>query len=130
MFKYNCKYTDLNGVEREEDYYFNLTKAEIMEMQFESEGGLDKKIEKIVKSKNEKQVFSIFKEIVLKAYGIKSEDGKRFIKNQAVREEFEQSVAYSELIMELLSDENKATNFMTQIIPKVDQVKEIPATTK
>lgn len=129
MLKETIKYTDYDGNEREEDFYFNLSKAELTEMQLSAEGGLEKRIQKIVSSQNGKEIMDLFKTILLKAYGEKSDDGKRFIKNQEIRDSFEQSEAYSELFMKLVTDADFATKFMTGIIPKdiAGQIKETPA---
>ena len=130
MLKETIKYTDYDGNEREEDFYFNLNKAELTEMQLSADGGLEKRIQKIVSSQNGKEIMALFKEIILKAYGVKSDDGKRFIKNQEVRDEFEQSEAYSELFMKLVTDADAAQKFINGIIPKdiANQIKENPAT--
>ena len=130
MYKETIKYTDYDNNEREEDFYFNLNKAELTEMQMSTEGGLEKRIQKIVSSQNGKEIMALFKEIILKAYGVKSDDGKRFIKNQEVRDEFEQSEAYSELFMKLVTDADAAQKFINGIIPKdiANQIKENPAT--
>ena len=130
MYKETIKYTDYDNNEREEDFYFNLNKAELTEMQMSTEGGLEKRIQKIVSSQNGKEIMALFKEIILKAYGVKSDDGKRFIKNQEVKDEFEQSEAYSELFMKLVTDADAAQKFINGIIPKdiANQIKENPAT--
>ena len=130
MYKETIKYTDYENNDREEDFYFNLNKAELTEMQMSTEGGLEKRIQKIVSSQNGKEIMALFKEIILKAYGVKSDDGKRFIKNQEVRDEFEQSEAYSELFMKLVTDADAAQKFINGIIPKdiANQIKENPAT--
>jgi hypothetical protein len=130
MLKETIKYTDYEGNEREEDFYFNLNKAELMEMQLSTEGGLEKRIQKIISSQNGKEIIELFKAIILKAYGEKSDDGKRFIKNQEIRDSFEQSEAYSELFMKLATDADAATKFINGVIPKdvAGQVKETPAT--
>lgn len=118
MLKKTITYTDFDGEERTEDFYFNLTKAEIMEMNLSVYGGLDKMLEKIVAAKDTPKIVSTFKELVLKAYGVKSDDGKRFIKNDRLREEFSQTEAYSELFMELATDEDAAIKFVNGIVPK------------
>ena len=118
MLKKTIKYTDFDGEERTEDFYFNLTKAEIMEMNLTTYGGLDKMIEKIIAAKDTPKIVNLFKDLVLRSYGIKSDDGKRFIKNDKIREEFVQTEAYSELFMELATDEDAAINFVNGIVPK------------
>lgn len=118
MLKKTIKYTDYNGVEREEDFYFNLNKAELTEMELSHDGGLTGMIERIVKEQDSKEIIKVFKDLVLKAYGVKSDDGKRFIKNEEVRDSFAQTEAYSELFMELAMDANAATAFVNGIIPE------------
>lgn len=118
MLKKTIPYKDFNGVERKEDFYFNLSKAEIMEMQFGTVGGLDVMLKKIIDAKDVKSIMDTFKMLILKAYGIKSDDGRRFIKSEEISKEFEQTEAYSILYMELASDDNAAAEFVNGIIPK------------
>lgn len=118
MLKKTITYEDFNGVERKEDFYFNLSKAEIMEMQFGTVGGLDVMLKKIIDAKDVKSIMDAFKMLILKAYGIKSDDGRRFIKSEEIAKEFEQTEAYSILYMELASDDNAAAEFVNGIIPK------------
>lgn len=118
MLKKTITYEDFNGIERKEDFYFNLSKAEIMEMQFGTVGGLDVMLKKIIDAKDVKSIMDTFKMLILKAYGIKSDDGRRFIKSEEIAKEFEQTEAYSILYMELASDDNAAAEFVNGIIPK------------
>ena len=120
MLKKTIKYEDYNGVEREEDFYFNLSKAELIEMETGITGGLAEKIEKITKTQDIPEIVKIFKELVLKAYGVKSDDGRRFIKKPELSEAFSQTEAYSTLFMELATDDKKAADFINGIIPKID----------
>lgn len=120
MYKKTIKYTDYNGVEREEDFYFNLSQAEIAEMELSTAGGLNEYIQKIVKADNRPELVRLFKELILKAYGEKSDDGKRFIKRQNGRdlsEDFEQTEAYSVLFMQLASDADAASEFVNGLAP-------------
>lgn len=117
MLKKTITYTDYNGNERTEDFYFNLTKAELMEMEMTTDGGFAETVGKIVASKDVPTIIKIFKELLLKAYGEKSSDGKRFIKSDEIREGFSQTEAYSILFMELATDEDAAANFVNGIIP-------------
>ena len=125
MLKKTIKYTDYNGVERTEDFYFNLNKAEIMEMQLTTVGGLDAYLKKIISAQDMPTLMRIFKDLVLKSYGVKSDDGRRFIKNEKLREEFEQTEAYSILYMELSTDAESAAAFVNGIIP-ADVAKQLP----
>ena len=121
MLKKTIKYVDYNGTEREEDFYFNLTKAELMEMEMSTVGGLAEMIENIVKAQDAPAIMKIFKDLLLKAYGEKSPDGKRFIKvNDAgipLSIGFSQTEAYSQLFMELATDAKAASDFVNGIIP-------------
>lgn len=121
MLKKTIKYVDYNGVERCEDFYFNLSKAEVTEMQVSEEGGYDQMLQRIVDAQNNKEIFKHFKAIILKAYGVKSQDGKRFIKSEELSEEFSQTEAFVELIMELASSETAAAEFVNGVIPKPTQ---------
>ena len=127
MLKKTVTYTDYNGVERTEDFYFNLSKAEVTEMELSVDGGLAQMLENIVNSKDNKEIVRMFKELVLKAYGEKSPDGRRFIKNKELSDAFSQTEAYSEIFMELALNEQAAADFVNGIIPQ-DLPKETPAT--
>ena len=120
MLKKTITYTDYNEVERKEDFYFNLTKAEIMEMEMSISGGLTEMINRIVAAQDAPAIVKIFKELVLKAYGIKSPDGKRFIKSDELATEFAQTEAYSQLFMELATDADAASAFVNGIVPNVE----------
>lgn len=118
MLKKTITYLDYNDVERTEDFYFNLTKAEITEMEMSTTGGLSEKIQNIVQAQDIPEIIKIFKELVLKAYGVKSPDGKRFIKKEELTEAFSQTEAYSQLFMELATDADAAAKFINGITPK------------
>lgn len=122
MLKKRITYTDYNGVKREEDFYFNLSKAEIMEMEMSTTGGLTEMITRIVETQDAPSIIKVFKEIIMKAYGEKSPDGKRMIKSKELSEAFAQTEAYSELFMELATDSDAASKFVNGIIP-ADMVK-------
>lgn len=124
MLKKTITYTDYNGTERTEDFWFNLTKAELMEMEFGTTGGFAENIQKSVNAVDAPAIVSIFKNLILKAYGVKSDDGRRFIKSDALREEFEQTEAYSQLFMELASNADEAAKFVNGIVP-ADAAKEL-----
>ena len=117
MLKKTITYVDYNGTDRTEDFYFNLTKAEIMEMEMSTAGGLAEMITNVVNAKDGTAIIKIFKELILKAYGVKSPDGKRFIKSQEVIDEFVQTEAYSQLFMELATDADAAAKFVNAIMP-------------
>lgn len=134
MYKKTIKYTDFNGVDRSEDFYFNFMKAELVEMNMSTGGGMKAFIERITNTQDQMELIKLFKELVLKAYGVKSDDGKRFIKTQELRDSFEQTNAYNELFMMLATNDKEAANFVNGVMP-ADLVAEaqksgaIPATT-
>lgn len=118
MFKKTVTYTDYNDQERTESFYFNLTKAEVLEMELSTTGGLSAMIQGVIDAKDTPQLIKIFKELVLKSYGEKSADGRRFIKTPELTEAFAQTEAYSEIFMELATDDKAATAFVQGITPK------------
>ena len=121
MLKKSITYTDYNGNERTEDFYFNLTKAELMEMEMSTTGGLAEAIKNIVAAQDAPSIIKIFKDLILKAYGEKSPDGKRFMKEDAdgrpLYPKFRDTEAYSIIFMELATDADKAAEFINGIIP-------------
>ena len=117
MFKYSVKYTDYNGVEREEPCFFNLSKAELMEMELSTQAGVEEMIRVMIATKDNAKIVQMFKDLILKSFGIKSEDGRRFIKSKELREDFEQSEAYSEFFIKLLANEDDLqTKFINGVI--------------
>lgn len=126
MLKKRITYTDYNGEERTEDFYFNLSKAEIMEMEMGVTGGLTELIKKVMATKDVPSVMKIFKDLILRAYGEKSADGKRFMKSEELSREFSQTEAYSILFMELATNADEAAKFVNGIIP-ADLAKQMPA---
>lgn len=125
MFTDTITYTDLNGEERTETLHFNLSKAEILKMEISKNGGYAEYLEEIVNSKNSSLIMETFIDIVDKTYGVKTEDGRRFIKSDELTEEFKQSEAYSEFLMKLISNEDYASAFVTGVLPKMDNIVEI-----
>lgn len=134
MLKKTMTYTDYDGNQRTEDFYFNLSKAEVAEMQMSAAGGLDKMINRIISEQDGKRINELFKDLVLRSYGKKSDDGKRFIKSKELAEEFSQTEAYSDLFMELATDADAAAAFVNGIVPDMSGVTikqaAIPAQTK
>lgn len=118
MLKETRTYTDYDGVERTEDFYFALSKAELAEMELSTDGGMQAMIEKIVNSKDNKKIVETFKSILLKSFGIKSDDGRRFIKSDEISKEFSETPVYSDMFIELATDEEKASRFINGIMPK------------
>lgn len=117
MLKKTVTYTDYNGVTRTEDVYFNLTKAEIAEMEMSTAGGYAEMLNRIVAAQDAPSLIKIFKELILKAYGEKTPDGKRFVKSEELSTAFSQTEAYSILFMELATDADAAAKFVNGIMP-------------
>ena len=117
MLKKIITYTDYNGVERTEPFYFNLSKAELMEMELGVTGGMTEMLDKIIAAKDAPSLMKTFKEMIMKAYGVKSDDGKRLIKSEELSIAFTQTEAYSVLFMELITDDKAAADLVNGIIP-------------
>jgi hypothetical protein len=118
VLKKTITYKDFNGEEVREDFLFHLSKAELVELEASHEDGLAEAMQRIVDAKDNKAIVAEFKKIILQSIGMKSMDGRRFIKTQQMRDEFESSEAYSTLFMELLTDTGAAVEFMNGIIPE------------
>lgn len=117
MLKKTIIYKDFNGDEVSEDFFFHLSKAELVELELSHHGGLSEALQRIVAAEDGKGIVQEFKNIILSAYGQRSDDGKRFIKNQQIREEFESTEAYSSLFIELVTDADSAVEFINGVIP-------------
>ena len=117
MLKKIITYTDYNGIERTEPFYFNLSKAELMEMELGVTGGMTEMLDNIIAAKDAPSLMKTFKEMIMKAYGVKSDDGKRLIKSEELSIAFTQTEAYSVLFMELITDDKAAADFVNGIIP-------------
>lgn len=117
MIKKRVDYVDYDGNKRTEDFYFNLSKAELTEWEVSKKGGLTKVIDRIIDEQDTGRMIEIFKELVLKSYGQKSPDGRKFIKNNELREDFSQTEAYVEIFMELATDSKAAAEFVKGIMP-------------
>lgn len=121
MLKKTIIYHDYDGNERSENFYFNLSKAEVMEMEFSFTGGMTNVIEQMVNTQDTARIMELFKKIIMAAYGEKSADGKRFMKigpdGRRLAEGFVETEAYSELFMELVSDPKKFADFIAAVIP-------------
>lgn len=117
MLKKSITYTDYNGGTRTEDFYFNLSKAECMDMELGTAGGMQSMIERIIAEKDNRKIVDVFKEIILRAYGEKSPDGKYFRKSPEISANFASTEAYSELFMELATNSEAAAQFVNGIIP-------------
>ena len=121
MIKKTITYTDYDGVTRTEDFFFNLSKPELMEMDMSASGGMEKMIKRIVDTQDGQKIIEIFKDIIFRSYGEKSDDGRRFIKvrdGHRLAEDFVQTEAYNELYMELATDDKAAAEFINGVIPQ------------
>ena len=117
MLKKTITYEDFNGETVSEDFFFHLSKAELVELEMSHRDGLSAALERIIASEDNPSIIKEFKNIILSSYGKRSEDGKRFIKNQELVDEFTSSEAYSALFMELVTDTDAAIEFINGIIP-------------
>lgn len=121
MIKKTVTYKDYNEVERTENFYFNLSKAEVLEMEMGTDGGMAESIQKIVDAKDAPAIIRVFKDLVLKAYGVKSDDGRRFMKvkpdGSRYADDFKETEAYSQIFMELATDADAAAKFVNGIVP-------------
>ena len=127
MFFKTVKYTDFNGVKRTEDYYFHFSQAELMEMELAREGGFSARVQRIVDANSKSELIKIMKQFVLDAYGVKSEDGRRFMKNDEIRQSFLESPAYSIIFMELATDDVAAAEFINGVTPEGMPKPDFPA---
>lgn len=116
MFRKTIEYTDYNGNKRKEDFYFNLTKAELAMLEMSESGGITQKIDRLTQTQDSVEIAKLFQEIIRKSYGQKSPDGRRFIKSKELADEFEQTEAYSELVIWLFNAEN-AAEFIKGTLP-------------
>lgn len=120
MYKITETYTDYNGVEKTEDFYFNLTKTDILKMELSEDGGMDQRLDRLVKTKDMKEAIKVFEGLLLLSYGIKTDDG-RFVKSEEARQRFMSSAAYSEIYFKLATDPDEAQKFVEGVIPKNEE---------
>lgn len=122
MLKKKIKYVDYNGESREEEYFFNMSESELSEWQYSVKGTLSSKIKDAIDTQNEPEIMKIYKDLILRSYGEKSSDGKRFRKKDdngvPLANAFYETEAFSSLFTELLSDEQKANEFVEGVLPK------------
>lgn len=117
MIKKTVTYTDFNGSERTETFYFHYSQAEILEMELSVDGGFGERIQRIIDAKDQPSLIRVIKKFVLDAYGVKSDDGKRFIKNDEVRAAFEECPAFSTIFMEMVTNDAAAAEFVKGVVP-------------
>lgn len=126
MIHETVTYTDYNGMSRTETFYFHFTQAEIMEMQLSVEGGFNARVQRMIDAKDQPSIIKLVKDFVLDAYGVKSEDGRRFMKNEEIRKSFEENPAYSIIFMKLATDADAASKFVNGVAPS-DMPRNTPA---
>lgn len=132
MIKKTITYKDLNGKERTETFYFHYFESEIMDMEMSEEGGLAERIQRIIDAKDQASLLKVIKKFVIDAYGVKSDDGRRFNKSQEVKDAFVECPAYSKIYMELLTNDELAAEFVNKVVPEdmADQLAAIVAKKK
>jgi len=117
MYAKKIAYTNYNGEKRERKFYFNLNRAELLEMELSTKGGYQNFIERIIDTRDQEELIRLFRELIQKSYGEKSDDGEMFIKNEEVLNKFIQTEAYSELYIELATNAAAAVEFVNGIMP-------------
>ena len=120
MLKLTKTFTDYDGNVRTEDFYFNLSKAELMKMEMGETGGLEKLLRKIIAEQDNVKIMEYFDDIISRSYGVKSPDGREFVKSPELTKKFKETEAYSDLFMELCTDAKKAADFVNQVLPNVE----------
>lgn len=118
MYQWQHEYEDYNGNKRNETFYFNLSKAEIVDMEWRTPGGIENYYKRIIETLDGQKLADAFKELICKSYGVKDPEGRRFIKNQEVLDNFTQTEAYSDLYILLATDDKAAAAFVNGIFPK------------
>ena len=117
MIKKTVTYTDYNGEKRTETFYFHYSEAEILDMEMSEEGSFAERIQRIIDAKDKTALMKLVKKFVIDAYGVKSEDGKRFMKNDDVKAAFLECPAYSDIFMDMVTDDELAAEFVNGVIP-------------
>lgn len=117
MYKKTVTYVDFDGVERTEDFYFNLNKPEVIKLELSYPGGYENYIDAIMKGNDGAAIMAAFDDLIMMSYGEKSADGKRFVKSEAISEAFSQTPAYEQIFIELCTDNGAAEAFVNGIMP-------------
>lgn len=121
MYKVTLTYEDLNGDQRTEDFYFHLSRSAAIRWENSIDGGLSARMQKIVDSNSKPELMKLFEEVIMKTYGIKTDDGKRFAQSEEISTAFMQSPAYDTLFLKLFTEEGYASTFINAIIPQIDE---------
>lgn len=117
MYKKRIKYTDFNDAVREEDFYFNISKSEIVKMEISEDGGLQERLERVIQAKKGREIMEVFENLILSSYGVRSLDGKSFSKSPEVIQAFKDTAAYDVFFMELVTDAEAAAIFVNAVFP-------------
>jgi hypothetical protein len=117
MLKKTVTFEDLDGNEVTEDFYFHLSKADIIEMEASEQGGMAQHLAAMIATNDNGQILSAVKLILERTVGRRSEDGRRFERSKEITEAFMQSDAYSVVFMDLVTDAAKAAEFFKGVIP-------------
>lgn len=118
MLKKTFQYTDFNGNEQEETFYFNLSKSEVIEYELQERAGMSTTLQRIVEERDNQKILAHFKDLVMKSVGRKSDDGRRFVKNDEIREDFLASPAYDEMFVWLMSEPGAGAEFVNNVLPQ------------
>lgn len=116
MLKKVITYTDFNDEERTEPFYFNLTEAELLDWELSVKGTLSEHIERIKQTIDIPELTKLYRELIDRSYGIKDADGRRFRKSPELLQEFKDTNAYSELYMELATDQKAGGEFLAGVV--------------
>lgn len=133
MYKKTIKFTDYNGTEREEDFFFNLNESETIKWEYSYPGGFSAMMVRITQAQDIKEIIDVFEELIRQSYGEKSPDGREFVKSPKLVERFMQTEAYNKMFMELCSDSKAAADFFNNVLPesiRSEAAKEAAATPK
>ena len=118
MLKKTFQYTDFNGNEQEETFYFNLSKSEVIEYELQERAGMSTTLQRLVEERDNQKILAHFKDLVMKSVGRKSDDGRRFVKNDEIREDFLASPAYDEMFIWLMSEPGAGAEFVNNVLPQ------------
>lgn len=121
MLKKTITFVDYDGNTRTEDHYFNFNEVEALKLELMEKGGLTEKINRIIAAQDIPVIMETFEDFIKKSYGIKSPDGREFMKSEEITRKFMQTEAYSKFMMELCTKDGAAAEFVNAIIPTAQQ---------
>lgn len=117
MVRREIKFTDFNGKSQTEVGYFNINKAELGKLQMRHNGTYLDYLKLLSERKKVEEMYNFVYELILDSYGEKDPEGRKFIKTPEMRTDFEQSLAFSEMIVDLVSNPDDLANFVKGIMP-------------